>query len=422
MATKYWKGNAPAVAQVSTGSIDSVDGTPANDTFTVTIGDQTVSVAGDTDVNTTATNLRAALNASTHPYFAAITWSGSGGNITGTADTAGVPFVVALTQSGGTGTVTDFSDTTANAGPNDWSTADNWSTGTVPVNSDDVIIENSSVNIAYGLDQNAVSLTSLTIKKTYTGKIGLDAAVFAQSADGETTTDSNEDEYRETYLKIGSTRIDLGEHFGPGSPSGSGRIKINQQISGTSDLIVHDTATTSAETGLPAVRYLASHASADVWIRSAPGGVGIAVDVPGETATVGTVSISDTSTTSKVQVGSGVTLTTFEQLGGQNYLDLGAATVTTVNVDGGTLTTEGDATITTLNVNAGTCNANHIKSGGNAITTANVDGGTLDGQASTEARTWATVNFDSGTIKGNDSITVTTFNESTNGLYSMTAS
>ena len=73
MATLYWRGDATAVAQVHTASIDSVDGTPANNTFTVTIGGVAIDAVGDTDVATTATNLRASLNASTHPYFAAIT-------------------------------------------------------------------------------------------------------------------------------------------------------------------------------------------------------------------------------------------------------------------------------------------------------------------------------------------------------------
>src|SRR3990167_1389847 len=58
-----------------------VQATPGNNTFTVTIGGVVISVVGDTDVATTATALRAALNASTHPYFAAITWSGTAGDI-----------------------------------------------------------------------------------------------------------------------------------------------------------------------------------------------------------------------------------------------------------------------------------------------------------------------------------------------------
>jgi hypothetical protein len=178
MATLYWRGDATAVAGVETGSVDTVSGTPSDSTYTVTIGGVAIDEVGDTDVATTATNLRATLNASTHPYFAAITWSGSAGDIIGTADTAGVPFIAALTVAGGTGTVTDFVETTASAGPSDWSTGENWvnaatgATGTIPASADDVVIENSTNSIVYGLDQNAVALDSLEIRLSFTGKIG----------------------------------------------------------------------------------------------------------------------------------------------------------------------------------------------------------------------------------------------------------
>ena len=38
MATRYWKPRVSAVVQVASGTIDTVDGTPSNNTFTVTIG------------------------------------------------------------------------------------------------------------------------------------------------------------------------------------------------------------------------------------------------------------------------------------------------------------------------------------------------------------------------------------------------
>ena len=169
----YFLGSADAVAQVATGSIDTVDGTPANNTFIVTIGGVAVSVVGDTDVATTATNLRTALNASTHPYFEAITWSGSAGDIIGTADAAGAPFIAALTETGaGTGTVTDFAATTASSGPNHWDTAVNWSLAVVPVNTDDVRIRDSDVTIAWGLAQSAVTLDTMKVDRSYTGRVG----------------------------------------------------------------------------------------------------------------------------------------------------------------------------------------------------------------------------------------------------------
>lgn len=105
------------MAQVSTAVITAYD---TATTYKVTIGGVVVSVVGQGGTTaTTATALRTALNASTHPYFAAITWSGSGSDITGTADTAGVPFIATSSVTAGTGTFSAFSTTTASAGPND---------------------------------------------------------------------------------------------------------------------------------------------------------------------------------------------------------------------------------------------------------------------------------------------------------------
>lgn len=408
MATKYFTGNAIAVAQISSGSIDSLDATPANNTFTVAIGGVSISQVGITDVSTTAAALVALLNASTHPYFAAITWTNpSSGNIVGTADTAGVPFTAALTETGaGSGSVTDFSDDTACTGPNFWDNADNWSTGAVPVNSDDIIFRDSSVNVCWGLDQSAVDLASLTIEQTYTGKIGLDLASFATSADGDTGS-AAATEYRDDYLVIGWSACAIGEHFGPGQANGSGRLKLDNDLSGASTTVVHNTASTATETSRPPVRLLLGHASADLIVRS--GSVGVAVGEPGETATVGDVIVHQRS--ARCFLGEGVTLTNFTQYDGYSVLQA-AATVTSVTVHGGTVVTEGDFTVTTLTVNGGTVNCNHVKTAGNAVTTLNQSGGTVDATGSSEARTWATVNLDGGTLKADDAVlTITTLDQ-----------
>lgn len=413
MATKYWLGTADAVAQVHTGSIDSVDGTPANNTFTVTVGGVAISQVGNTDVATTAAALVASLNASTHPYFAAVTWTNpSAGNIVGTADTAGVPFVAALTETGaGTGSVTDFAETTASAGPNDWSTATNWSDGSVPVNSDTVIFANNAVNVSWGLGQSAVALTALRIDQTYTGRIGLDYANFATSADGETVSPTVKAEYRSHYLAIGTSALDIGRHFDAGTPAGSGRILIDLGSSTACQATVHNTRSSSADGQRPAVRLLASNASTDIYVRQAPGGVGIAADEPGETSTVGDINVSEDGSSAIVHAGPGVTLTNWIQGGGDCTLEA-AATVTKVDADGGRLQIEGDFTITTLNARGAEVIDNHIKTGGNSVTTLNLENGsTYDLSQSLEARTLATVNTDHGvTLVANESVTLTTLN------------
>lgn len=411
MATKYWIGGATAVAQVWTGSIDSVDGTPANNTFTVTIGGVAVSVVGDTDVATTAAALRAALNASTHPYFSAITWSGTDGNIIGTGDTAGVPFVAALTETGaGTGAVTDFTVTTACEGPTHWDTAENWSDGTVPVDGDNVIIANISQNICYGMSENDINLGYLRIEQTYTGKIGLPSFKFCTTADGE-TFNTTVPEYREQYLDIDFDTCDIGQHFGTGAPVGSRRLKIKNTTANASIVTVHDTASAPEETGMTAVQLIMSHGDHDIYVRKARAGVGIATGKPGETATVGIISVPASDTQTQVIVGPGVTVTDYSQNGGNNQLQA-ANTITNVTVNGGILTMDGDYTVTNLTVAGGTVYDNHKKTGGNAVTTAIITGGSVDLSRSTEPRTWAAINPDGGSIKADFSvITLTAIDE-----------
>lgn len=408
MATLYWRGTSGTLAQVATAAITGYD---AGTTYKITIGDLVASQVGTGGTAiTTATAFVAVLNAITaYPQFTAITWSNVGGTsatITATADTAGMPFVFSTSVTGGAGTFGAYTVSTASAGPNDWSTAYNWSTSTVPVNGDDVIIEDNSVPILWGLDQSAVTLTSLRIKKTYTGKIGLNRLVFATNAAG-TTTDTAWTEYRSIYLSISATTINIGENFGPSSPAGSGRIMLNTGTTAAT-IIIHSTAQTPSETGKQAVRLKANVNTTDIFVRSAPGGVGIATDAPGETSTVRKISVDDLTTTSRVTTGPGVTHTTWYQDGGQN-VQQAAATVTTSTVNGGTLQTEGAFTTTTLNQTGGTVTQNAT---GTAITAANIYGGTLDFTGSNQARTVTTLTVYRGaTVRGLNSSIITLTND-----------
>ncbi len=413
MATKYWLGTADAVAQVTTIQVTAYD---ALTTYKITVGGIVISSVGNTSVNQTATDIATAWNASTHPYCTGITASTVTDTVHLTADIAGVPFTVTSSVTGGTGTIGVATESTASAGANDWSTADNWSDGSIPANTDTVIFRDNAVNVCWSLDQSAVTINDLFIEKSYTGKIGLNRAEFATSIDGE-TTDATKDEYRVHYLKIDYDTLEVGKHVGGGNPSGSGRIKINNQNTGASTSTVFDTANVSTETELAAVRLLANSAGADFFIRD--GLTGIAIDEPNETSTIGDIYIDGSG--SKVYIGDGVTLTTFTQSGGLALLQA-AATITSVSVLGGKLTIEGSFTITTLTQEGGVINANH-SSVGNAITTANLNGGSIIATQSSAIRTWATVNMASGaSLRANsDILAITTLNEPAKE-YTLTAS
>lgn len=401
MATQvYFQGGAETVAQVGSFQITAVSGTPSDTTYTITIGGQTISVVGDTDVNTTATNLRAALVAATHPYFHSdnITWTGATDTIIGTATVLGVPFIAASSVVGGTGTIGAYSATTASAGPNDLSTVTNYSTGSLPLADEVLHFKDLAVNVCWGLDAfDEVALDGLIIWDTFTGKIGNNWAVFATSADGA-TVDSTVTEYRDTRLQVDVTQadgaIEIGKIVGPGLGSGSSRIMLDSTAT-QSDIVVYSTASTSAEAGRPVVRITCDHASTDIFIKASPGGVGLGLEPPGSGATVGLLSLSGAS--SRLVVGPNCGVTTYEQFDGSGRfggLGGGAEALTTATIAGGTFFTEGLMKITTFNNNGGTATLDHSPRTGVAITTANLNHGTTIATATNQARTWTTTNLD----------------------------
>lgn len=383
MATRYWVGGAVAVAEVATIQITAYD---AATTYSLVINGETIcsTVAAGADT-TTATNLVAAFTASTHPYKASLITVANSGSVTMTftSAVAGVPFTVSGAVSGGTGTIGAFTITTANKGPCDVSTAANWSGATLPVGGDDVVISGNAYYMAYQLDTFAgVTFASLTIQKSYTGLIGLDYARFANTAaaTGYLTTRG---EYRQKYFQCGATLVSIGTNFDSGSPSGSGRIMLD--IIGASTITVFDSGSQS-ETGRSAVRLKNNSASTVVDVRKCPGGWCIAGDVPGETSTVLSATVSDAPTSTKGVLGSGLTITTFSQNGGTNTLQCAA---TTVIANSGVLTTEGSGAITTLTANS---DATVYPNSTGTITTLNLNSAaTVDMTHSNRARTITTL-------------------------------
>lgn len=147
MASIYWTGGAPAVAQVQSFAFAGTWET--DDYIKITIGSKTVYVvAGSATTTTVIDNVVTAWNAlssSVYPEFAEITASRSSSNLLLTADTAGKPFTATLTPLesdlsaagantiGGGTTATTGTVSTATSGPYDVSIAANWSGGAIPV-------------------------------------------------------------------------------------------------------------------------------------------------------------------------------------------------------------------------------------------------------------------------------------------------
>jgi hypothetical protein len=400
----YWLGVADAIAQVDTVQITAYD---AATTYTLTVGGVEVSTPGSTDANGTATALAAAWNGSTHPYFTGVTASAATDTVTLTADVAGVAFTASSSVTGGTGTIGAVNSSVANSGPCDWSVADNWSDGAIPGAGDTVIFSDNTINVCFGLDQNALAINDIFIEQTYTGKIGLDRTALVTSADGE-TLDLTKAEYREDFLRIDVDAIEIGKHVGTGTAIGSQRIKIDNTSTGASTTKVFSTANTGAETNLPPVRLKYNSTTADIFIRG--GSVGIANDEPNETAIIGDLYLNGVN--SNVFCGDGCQIQTVVQTNGRSLIQ-STTTILSIALLNGVMQTEGDFTATTIDLEDGTLYPNHIKSAGVAITTLNVNGGLVDFTRTSVLRTVTNVNLKVGaSIRVNsDIVTMTNFND-----------
>lgn len=384
MATNAWQGGAAAIAQVDVLTPGGV--IAAGDIFKITINGKTLSVtATDTTVATACDLIVAAFNASTEPEFAEITAADQTTYVTLTADTAGVPFTcsVSVTDQGGSDlTFTLTSDGTGNSvlnsGPNDAAVASNWSENSVPA-ADAVVFEDSSVDCLYNLDQlngGSPNLTSLTIKSTFTGKLGLPR----NNANGYV-------EYRPTALELGTavTAINIGQG------DGSGSRRINLAIGNlTSQLdITVDKTGDRAVAGIPALLLTTGTQGNTTNLVVNRGDVGVAFNA-GESAVITNLTMGHVvqiNTDAKVAVGSGTTITTITKSGGELTCE---ANVTTLTQTGGKATFSKAATLGTGNVQNGTL---YYGSSG-TLTTVNVaGGGILDCRKDARSRIIANANL-----------------------------
>ncbi len=393
MATVGFIGKSLAVAQVTT---VQVTGTyAAGTTYHIYAGDEpggnyaevSVIAAGSKDL--TATALAAAITASSHPFFSSMTAVAVTDTVTLTAAYAGYPFTVTSEATGSTGTIDTPDTTTVSAGPHHWDDADNFADGALPTTADTVLVAGGAVDILFGLDQNSDKFADFFHRLSMTGKIGLDKSSFAI---GEGVSDNTVQEYRATYLQVKSDDIRIGQKDLESNTIGSSRTKIEVTNTTACTVHVYDTAQVSAESNLPAVRLLASDANVDIKIHGGRAGVGIGVDPPGETVTVGDIWVSPSATGINVSIGSGVTFTNWESYAGNHKLN---GVCTAVTTHAGNTECDADLTLPTF-TNEG---ANVIING--AIGTAtNLNGGVTDGSLDDTVRTWTATTLAKGaTVK-----------------------
>lgn len=375
MATPRWLGKALAIAQVETITIANT--WAAADTATVTINGRDIIMTVGTTATTTevATQLAAVLNSATSTLgtaysanergpnvaeFREFTAAASGSTVVLTGTVKGRPFTVTTSEvTAGTGTATTAT-TIAATGPNHFDNAKNWSTGAVPVDSDDIVFDSGNVDCKYGMSQAAVTPASITITKGYTGKIGLrkvnqDDASYIYA------------EYRTRFLTLGGSgdALNTAIRIGDGDGDGSGMIKI---ASGTGQVTMNIVDAGLPEfTDEPAIEWTGTHASNVVTTAKAKAAFALTA---GETTVIATLNIGyreNVAGDADVYCGAGVTLTTVNQSGGRLTMNSNvvtvnvtdgelihvAGTMTTLNLDKGEALYRSTGTLTTLNVGSG---------------------------------------------------------------------
>lgn len=346
MANNSWRGDAIAIAQVTTVTIGTYDATT---TYTITINGKNISQIGTGGTaTTTATALLALLQATTVPQeFKEMTWTSAAAVITGTAVTAGKPFTLSTSVSGGTGTISN-STTTTSSGPNDASIAANWSTGSLPATGDNVYFDAGSSDCKYGLTAlSAVNPANVYVLSGFTGNIGLPRI-------NSDNTSATYFEYRQQYLQFGG---------GAGAMvftinGGGGRIKFDCQAAQATWNVT--TTGQRADSSVPTL--LLKGTSASNALNISKGDCAVAF-YGTESATLATLNSGyQTSVTGDVSLylGEGVTITgcTIVQTGGSIEFEspgTSGGSISSLTIYAGTFQIDGTSGISVLTMEGGTC-------------------------------------------------------------------
>ncbi|MDB5353599.1 MAG: hypothetical protein JWN24_52 [Phycisphaerales bacterium] len=257
-----------------------------------------------------------------------------------------------------------------------WTKSDG-TTGAAPANGDDVYIQAipgvALANIA-AADMSAVTLNSLTISQTFTGTIGTAATTGAFG-----------------YWKIGATTWSIGAPSPDGvAYGGSGRIKIDFGSAAFSGTVI--ASGPSADSGAEPIRIKGTSATNKLYVLG--GRVGVATNLPGETASVAEVDVAGSGAV--CNLGPGVTWTNANAASGAALSTASGSSGALSIASGATAITQGAAAIATVNA-GGTVTLNHRPSSGAVVGTLNLyPTGTADFSQNPAAVTVTTLNHQRG--------------------------
>ena len=337
MATVRWIGNALPVKKVMTGTPANVANT---NMFTATMNGKDITYTAQSGDDVAAVCVAVAelinTNEDAIPEFYAVSAESNGSAVVVTGQQAGIEWTMSFSASGGTAAFNGATTVQA-TGPHHWSDTDNWSTGSVPANSDDVWIDEGLPIIKYGLDQSAVTLTSLNIKQAFDSTRAAIGLPNINRSSGVAYQ-----EYLETSLEISATTVNIGN----GEGNGMGLIRLNL---GSAQFALNVFNSAGSSGSQPTILIQGTHASNTVNVSKGSVGLGF---YAGETTTVATLKtgyINNPESDSDVTCGPACSVTTVNKNGGTLEINNGA---TTINHSRGVTTVRGGG-VTTANVTDG---------------------------------------------------------------------
>ena len=355
MANPKWIGNAPAVAQVTAwvfggtwevgDIVEIAPGTSTVKLYSYAVASATITTFLDSLV--TALN---ALSSDEYTEWSEVTWSRSGSSLIATGDTVGVPFkfTVSTRDAGGAAdsqtidstTSSTGTDTTACSGPNFANVAANWSTGAIPVDTDDVEIA-VPVSILYGLTGlSGVTPASLKINSSFWQN---GATIGLPEIHGSGTTAYNE--YRDRFLQFDGCTLAT---IGIGDTDGATLLNLDFQTGDVSVSVLRTGQSNDATRPALCLK-MNPTAAADGVLEYLGGSVG--VGFYGETGKCTFRATDGRNTGGKLIIGPNIN-TGATSVVGSGLVDIYAAT-TVLTQTGGTVTTLGSGAHPSVNVWAG---------------------------------------------------------------------
>lgn len=362
MATKTWIGAAADVAQVTT--LEIVNTWASGDTATITIGNRDLTVtSGSGTLQAIADEIVLALQGSSRrEATSGYSWTAGGREygefleLVSVDDEGGGSTTITL--QGPPGVPLDISESVVTAGTGDitlttvqaatgkhfFDNADNWDTGSVPVDNDDIVFESSDVDCKYGFPAS-LDPDTVTIKASFTGWLGLPIT--------NRTTAKPYREYRSRFLALdndtatGAGSIEIGEGKGPGSQL----INIDWASKGTL-LVLEVLKSGPQSTQFPDYPVNIKGSGSSIAAFLLDGIVAIAPEVADAANLIGlqTAGGREDGPTFIVGPSVGGTITLLEQNGGRIENNANGLTITTLrNLRGTFAAMDGSPSVTTIN-------------------------------------------------------------------------